>query len=164
MRIVPVVSVLILTLVTSSAFARRSRCRQVVCEGAPVVCCSAAVCIKPACVKPTTVCCTPQPTTMTLEEKAVPVAATAPVEEKAISIKRPKQLLMQEVDAALDAYLAGMIHPRPANDRSTFTPKGFTACGRDRDIRGAGRLANSGKNPRGNASNIPPLSSYHSPP
>jgi hypothetical protein len=101
MRIVPAVSVLILTFATTSAFARRSRCQQVVCECTPVVCSST-----PICVKPTTVCGTPQPTVVALEEKAVPVTGTAPAETKSTHAKRPKSPPVEDVEPELNAYLA----------------------------------------------------------
>ena len=101
MRIVSVVSILILTFTTTNAFARRSRCQRVVCDCTPVVCSSMLVC-----VKPTTVCGTPQPIVVALEEKAVPVSATVPGETKSTLVKPPISLPLEDVGPELNAILA----------------------------------------------------------
>jgi hypothetical protein len=58
------------------------------------------------CVKPTTVCGTPQPTVVALAEKAVPVTGTAPAETKSTLAKRPKSPPVEDVEPELNAYLA----------------------------------------------------------
>src|SRR5260221_1096900 len=106
MRIAPIVSVLILTLGSTSAFARRSRCRQVSCECASVACSSAGPSAKPVDAKQTTRESAPQPEVIAPVEKAVPAAATTPTIEGSISEARTRGQSIKKVDWNTDALLA----------------------------------------------------------
>lgn len=78
MRMCRCVAILILMLVTTTAFARNRRCREVICECPPACCSSAA-----STVKSSAVCATPPPTVAVNAQVVVPAIVESPAEAPA---------------------------------------------------------------------------------
>lgn len=103
MRIASVLAGLMLALATTSALARRSPCRQVVCECPAVVRCSPDVCPKAVCGKLAIESCIPQPTVVAFEPGAVPAVAPNHPDDETTSAKRSRPQSTGNVDAKRDA-------------------------------------------------------------